>query len=122
MLGESGDKPRTGIDFVNPRLEVKAEASENGKGVPPNMLMIMTFTGRASSSANDGPAKSAVTRTLAPASKYLVIDRTVSNILWLCMEAPPFLGVDICAGEPGEPFGFWQALHDAGMLQSGCDG
>jgi hypothetical protein len=33
-----------------------------------------------------------------------------------------FLGVDICAGEPGEPFGFWQALHDAGMLQSGCDG
>src|ERR1700730_4231229 len=89
MLGESGDKPRTGIDFVNPRLEVKADASENGKGVPPNMLMIMTFTGRASSSANDGPAKSAATRTLAPASKCLVIDRTVSNILWLCMEGPP---------------------------------
>src|ERR1700730_16262278 len=118
MLGEWGDKPRTGIDFVNPRLEVKPEASENGKGVPPNMLMIMTFTGRASSSANDGPAKSAATRTLAPASKYLVIDRTVSNILWLCMEALLF-GCRYLRGKACEPFGFGKRSRDAGILQSG---
>jgi hypothetical protein len=53
------------------------------------MLMIMTFTGRPSSSADAGPAKIVATRTLAPASKHLVVDRAVSIILWPCMEGPP---------------------------------
>src|SRR5207237_9623450 len=65
-----------------------ADASENGKGVRPNILMIMTFTGRPSSSANAGPVKRVATRTLAPASKHLVVDRAVSMIFWPCMESP----------------------------------
>jgi hypothetical protein len=47
--------------------------------------MIMTFTGRPSSSANAGPAK----RTLAAAIKHLVVESAVAIILRPSMEGPP---------------------------------
>src|SRR5882757_4507729 len=73
------------------------------------MLMIMILTGRPFCSAYDGPAKSPATRTPAPASRYPMIDRTVSNGLRLCMEAPPF-GVSISV---------WECLRTSGVLSNG---
>src|ERR1700761_6334469 len=64
-------------------------AHDDGNAPPPNILMIMTFTGRPSSSATAGLLKNAAARMLAPASRHLVVDKAFSIILWPSMEYSP---------------------------------